>query len=84
MNTDISASNMLVSIAQEIDLDGSFSNVAVDMENGNYTYSNIFPRELPVHDLSSRDDLGEIDLERAKYLLSTDDLFEEMLKQNIE
>ena len=84
MNTEINASNMLDSIVQEIDLDGPFSNVVVDMENGNYTYSNIFPRELPVHDLSSRDDLGEIDQERARYLLSTDDLFEEMLKQNIE
>jgi hypothetical protein len=81
MNTDISASNMLDSIAQEIDLDGSFSNVAVDVKNVNYTYSNIFPRELPVHDLSLWGDLGEIDLERAKYLLSTDDMLEEMLSR---
>jgi len=82
MNTDISASNMLDSIAQEIDPYGSFSNVAVDMENGNYTYSNIFSRELPVHDLSSWDNLEEIDLERARYLQSTDDLLEEILSRS--
>ncbi len=40
-----------------------------------------FPRVLLVNDWSSwkNDTLGEIDMERASYLLSIDDILEEML-----
>lgn len=46
-------------------------------------FMKLFPREALIHDWPSwkRDCLGEIDLERARYLLSADDMCEEMLNQ---
>lgn len=40
-----------------------------------------FPKEKLVHDWPSWKSLGEIDLERARYLLSTDEMVEEMLSE---
>ncbi len=106
MAKNISASNVLDGTVEEIDHEILFANIAVDVGNGNYIYSNakkemeayedtledvkktlgivpdfmkVFPRELLVHDLPSWKRVGEIDLERARYLLSTDEMLEEML-----
>ncbi len=43
------------------------------------SFMKLFPKEKLVHDWPSWKNLGEIDLERARYLLSTDELLEEML-----
>lgn len=40
-----------------------------------------FPKEKLVHDWLSWKSLGEIDLERARYLLSTDEMVEKMLSE---
>jgi len=42
-------------------------------------FMKVFPRELLVHDLPSWKRVGEIDVERARYLLSTDEMLEDML-----
>ncbi len=103
---EISESNMLDDFVQEIDSEGSFADIMVDVEKGNYTYSNIkkemgayeatlediektlgsvpgfmkfLPKEVLVHNWRSWKRVEEIDLERARYLLSTDEMLEEML-----
>ena len=47
------------------------------------SFMRVFPNELLVRDWPSwkKDNLGEIDLERASLLLSTDDMVEKMLNQ---
>jgi hypothetical protein len=42
-------------------------------------FMKIFPKEVLVHDWPSWKRVEEIDMERARYLLSTDELLEEML-----
>lgn len=42
-------------------------------------FMKFFPKERLVQDWSSWKSLGEINLERARYLLNTDELLEEML-----
>ena len=84
---EISESNMLDDFVQEIDSEGSFADIAVDVEKGNDTYSNI-KKEMGAYEATLEDientwlswkSLGEIDMERARYLLSADDMLEEML-----
>ncbi len=73
---EISASNFLDGVVQEIDCDASFADISFGVGNGNYTYFNI-KKEMGVYE----DTLEEIDLERARYLLSADDMLEEMLSK---
>lgn len=46
-------------------------------------FMKVLPKELLVQDWPSwkKDSLGEIDLERARYLLSADEILEEMLSE---
>ncbi|MCZ7391905.1 MAG: hypothetical protein ABOK23_13715 [Candidatus Methanoperedens sp.] len=85
---EISESNMLDDFVQEIDLEGSFADIAVDVGNGEYINSNVNLDELyedtlecieNIQKWSSWKGLAEIDMERARYLLSADDMLEEML-----
>jgi len=82
---EMSESNILDSVVQEIDVEGSFANV--DMGSGILgkvpDVIKLFPRELPVHDRSSWKSVGEIDLERLRYLLSADEMIEEMLNKKL-
>jgi hypothetical protein len=84
---EISESNMLDDFVQEIDSEGSFADIAVNVDKGNHTYSNI-KKEMGAYEATLEDientwpswkGLAEIDLERARYLLSTDDMLEEVL-----
>ncbi len=82
--------NVPEGIVQQINHEGSFADITVDVGNGDYLYSNVNLDELhedtlgdieKIHDLSSWKSVGEIDLERARYLLSTDEMLEEMLSK---
>ncbi|MCZ7355492.1 MAG: hypothetical protein O8C66_03735 [Candidatus Methanoperedens sp.] len=67
-------------IIQQIDREGLFAGIAVDAGNGPVPeFMNFFPKVVLVHDRSSWKMVGEIDMERARYLLSTDEMLEEML-----
>ncbi len=75
-------------IVQQIGHEGSFADIAVDVGNGENIYSNVNFDELHedtledienIHNWHSWKSVGEIDLERARYLLSTDEMLEEML-----
>jgi len=79
---EISAINIVDSFAQEIGFEGSLYNIANDNGSGNNISPNVFPGKLEVIDVPSCDDLGEMDIERTRYLLNTDDLLEEILMQN--
>lgn len=101
-------SNILESAAQEIDRGTQFANIAVNVENGNYLYSNarkemeayedtlknienrmgsvpgfmkFLPKKVLIHNWRSWKRVEEIDMERARYLLSTDEMLEEMLSK---
>jgi hypothetical protein len=85
--------NVPEGIVQQIDHEGSFADIAVDMGNGEYICSNVNFEELHEdtlegiensHNWSSWKGLAEIDLERARYLLSTDEMLEEMLSKTQE
>jgi len=69
--------NVPEGILQQNDHKGPFADIIVDVRNGNNIYSNIN------HDMSYEDTLGveEINMERARYLLNTDEILEEMLGQ---
>ena len=41
----------------------------------------LFPEEKLVHDWPSWKSMGEIDMERVRFLLSTDEMIEEMLSE---
>jgi hypothetical protein len=76
-------SNILDSVVQEINVEGSFANV--DMGSGTLgkvpDFIKLFPGELLIHDLSSWKSVDEIDLERMRYLLNADEMIEEMLNK---
>ncbi len=65
--------NVPEGIVQQIGHEGSFADIAVDVGNGDYIYPNA---NL---DVLYEDTLEEIDMERARYLLNTDEMLEEML-----
>ena len=97
--------NVPEGIVQQIDPEGPFADIAVDVGNGNYIYSNInldvlhedtlediektigsvpvfmryLPKKVLIHNWSSWKMVDEINMERARYLLSTDEILEEML-----
>ncbi len=92
-------------IVQQINHEESLADIAIDVGNADYIYSNInldvlyentlgdiertlgsvpdfmkiFPKGVLVRDWPSWKRVEEIDMERARYLLSTDELLEEML-----
>jgi hypothetical protein len=78
---EMSESNIIDSVVQEINVEESFANVdmgSATLEKG-HDFIKLFPRESPIHDQSSWKSVGEIDLERIRYLLSADEMIEEML-----
>ena len=82
---EMSESNIRDSVVQEIDVAGSFANVDIGSSILGKVpdFMNLFPRERPVHDRSSWKSVGEIDLERLRYLLSADEMIEEMLNKKL-
>ncbi|MCZ7399814.1 MAG: hypothetical protein O8C62_09105 [Candidatus Methanoperedens sp.] len=92
-------------IVQQIDHEGPFAGITVDVGNADIVYPNVnldvsyedtleviektmgyvpvFMRSLPkkvlIHNWSSWKMVDEINMERARYLLSTDEMLEEML-----
>jgi hypothetical protein len=99
--------NVPEGIVQQIDHEGAFAGITVDVGNGNNIHSNtnldmayedtlgdieltmgsvpVFMRSLPkkvlIHDWSSWKKVEEINMERARYLLNTDEMLGEMLGQ---
>jgi len=69
--------NLLEGIIPQIG-EGPFSGIAVDEGNGDYLY----PNPNVNHDVLCENNLGEMDMERMRYLLSTDEMSEEILKIN--
>ncbi len=95
--------NVPEGIAKQIDHEGSFADIAVDVGNVDIVYPNVnlevsyedtleniektmgsvpvFMRSLPkkvlIHNWSSWKMVDEINMERARYLLSTDEILEE-------
>ncbi len=66
---------------------GAYEDTLEDIEKTLGTvpsFMKVFPMELLVRDWPSwkKDPLSEIDLERARYLLSVDEMLEEMLSNN--
>ncbi len=99
--------NVPEGIVQQIDYEGPFADIAVDVGNRDHIYSNVnldvlyedtledmektmgsvpvFMRSLPkkvlIHNWSSWKMVDEINMERARYLLSTDEILEEKFGQ---
>ncbi len=97
--------NVPEGIVQQIEHEGSFADITVDVGKGDNIYSNVnldelhedtlgdiektlgsvpgfmkfLPKEILVHNWRSWKRAGEIDMERARYLLSTDEISEEIL-----
>ena len=78
--------NVLGGIVQPIDHEGSFADIAVDVGNRDNIYSNVnldmsyedtLPKKGLIHNWSSVKMFEEMNLERERYLLSTDELLEE-------
>ena len=69
--------NVVEGIFQQI-IEEPFANIAVDERNGDYLY----PNPNVNHDVLCENNLGEMDMERMRYLLSTDEMSEEILKIN--
>ncbi|CAG0987490.1 MAG: hypothetical protein OIN86_07475 [Candidatus Methanoperedens sp.] len=66
--------NVLESIVQQIG-EEPFADIAVDAGKGNFLYSN-------ANHVLYDNALEEMDMERARYLLNTDEMSEEILKIN--
>ncbi|MCZ7358087.1 MAG: hypothetical protein O8C66_09215 [Candidatus Methanoperedens sp.] len=79
---------------QQINYEGSFANVNLDglyedtLEDIEKKLGSVpdlmkgFPKRRLIHEWPSWKNVGEIDLERSRYLLSTDEILEEMLSKN--
>ena len=78
MAKDISASIELDGVVQEIAHEIQFPDIAVDA-GIIPDFMKIFPEKLPAHDRSSWKMVGEIYLERERFLISADEMLEEML-----
>ena len=99
--------SMPESIVQQIDHEGPFAGITVDVGNADYIYSNVnldvsyedtlediektmgsvpvfmkyLPKKILNHNWSSWKMVDEINMERARYLLSTDEILEEKFGQ---
>jgi hypothetical protein len=72
--------NVLGGIIQQIDQEGPFSDITVDVGNRDRNYQNVnldVSYEDTLEDMEKMVD--EINMERARYLLSTDKMLEETL-----
>jgi hypothetical protein len=74
-------------LIQQIDPEGPLAGITDDVGNVDYIYPNVnvdVMRSLPkvlIHNWSSWKMVDEINMERARYLLSTDEMLEEMLNK---
>lgn len=77
-------------IIQQIYPEGPFADIAIDVENIDNIYSNVnlgvsykdtLPKQELSHNWSSWTMVEEMNLERARYLLNTDEMLEEMLSK---
>ncbi len=74
--------NVPEGIVQQIDYEGPFAGITVDMGNGDNIYSNVNLDVLYEDTLEDMEKMvEEMNLERARYLQSTDEMLEEMLGQ---
>ena len=87
---EITEISIPVGIIQQIYPEGPFADIAVDVGNIDRVYpnvnldvlnENILPKKGLIHNWSSLKMVEEMNLERARYLLNTDELFEEMLNK---
>jgi len=78
--------NVSEGIIPQIGHEGTFADIAVDVGNRDNTYSNVnldmsyedtLPKKGLIHNWSSVKMFEEMNLERERYLLSTDELLEE-------
>ncbi|MDD5617157.1 MAG: hypothetical protein PHH85_13260 [Candidatus Methanoperedens sp.] len=67
--------NVPEGIIEQIDYEGPFAGITVDVGNVDISYPNV---NL---DSSYEETLDEINMERARYLLSTDEILEEKFGQ---
>jgi hypothetical protein len=96
-------------IVQQIDHEGSFAGITVDLGNVDIVNLNVnlevsyedtlediektmgsvpvfmkyLPKKLLIHNWSSWKMVDEMNMERARYLLSTDEMLEEMLSKTL-
>jgi hypothetical protein len=68
--------NIPAGIVQQIGREGLFAGITVDVGNLDIVYPNV---SLDVSYENTLEDIEEINMERARYLLNTDEMFEEML-----
>lgn len=70
--------NVPVGISQQIDHEGPFADITVDVGNGSVPgFMKFSSKEVLVHNWSSWKMVDEINMERARYLLNTDEVLEE-------
>ena len=68
-------------IHSNVNLDVSYADTLEDIETTmGYVpvFMNFLPKKALIHDWSSWKMVGEIDMERARYLLNTDEMLDEM------
>jgi hypothetical protein len=70
--------NVLEGLVQQIDHEGPFAGITVELGNVDHIYSNF---NLDVSYEDTLEDIEEINMERARYLLSTDEMLDEMLSK---
>ncbi|MFZ3059620.1 MAG: hypothetical protein WA102_07750 [Candidatus Methanoperedens sp.] len=70
--------NVPEGIVRQIDHEGQFAGITVDVGNADIVYPNV---NLDVSYEDTLEDIEEINMERARYLLSTDEMLEEMLNK---
>ncbi len=78
---EMSESNILESVVQEINVEGSFADFDLVSATLVPDFIKLFPRVFPIHERSSWENVEEIDLERMRYLLSADEMIEEKLNE---
>jgi len=87
---EITEINIPEGIIQQINPEGPFADIAVDVGNRDHIYPNVnldvsyedtLSKKGLIHNWSSVKMVEEMNLERARYLLNTDELFEEMLNK---
>jgi len=80
---EISPDNIVEGVFPEINPEESFPDIVFNAGDSNNIYSNNIEerRACEDHDWTSWENIGEIYLERARYLLNIDDMLEEILLQ---
>lgn len=70
--------NVREGIVQQIDHERPFAGITVELGNVDHIYSN-FNHDVTYED--TLEDIEKINMERARYLLSTDEMLDEMLSK---